>query len=136
MHRHQEVEPQDEVDLVDPDRVGAVQREHDDVDDAVGRLDLCALVAFEDILDDQWMEAQDGPDLLDLLRRRPGQVDPGAGLRMVEEAGQGLECLVAPELTERTIDHRRDADLTRPAGGRRRAAAGDRFAEADRGVRG
>ena len=88
-----------------------------DVDDAVGRLDLGALVALEDVLDDQRMEAEDGADLLDLLRRRrrPGRPRPmrSDGRRRPGRASSAVVALELPERHRRPIDG--DADLTGPA---------------------
>ena len=46
-----------------------VEVEQDDVDDAVGDLDLRPLIALEDVLDDERVQPEGRPDLLDLLVR-------------------------------------------------------------------
>ena len=93
----------------DEDRVVVEVEEHD-VDDAVGRLDLRALVALQDVLDDERVEPEGGPDRLDLLARRAGQVDPDARVRLAQQRREALDRLGAARLAELVADDRRDPD--------------------------
>ena len=87
-----------------------VEGEQHDVDDAVGRLDLGALVALEDVLDDERVQAEGLADRFDLGRRRRRQVDPDARLGLAPAGlGSAGEGLVALGFLERAVDIRRDA---------------------------
>ena len=99
--------------------------EHHDVHDAVGQLDLGALVALEDVLDDERMQRQERADLLRPGRRtvRSGPPTPtrrsGAGARA---ARRGRSCPPIPRPCRRRT--RRPAPCRGPCsatGGRRRA---------------
>jgi hypothetical protein len=74
----QERAPQDEVDLLGPDRGVVGDGEGDEVDVLAGQLQLGALVALLDVLGDQGMEPQLGGDRGRELGRRVGQVHPVA----------------------------------------------------------
>ena len=67
--------------------VAVAQVEQHDVDDPVGRLDLGPLVALEDVLDDQRMEAERARRPAAPGLRRRDEVDPDGGLRLAEELG-------------------------------------------------
>src|SRR4029078_704897 len=102
-----------------------MQREQDDVDQPVGRLDLRALVALEDVLDDQRMEAEDTSNRLHPIRRGCTQVytDTSFGLR--EHPRKRLEGRIAVEILDPPIEPARDADATRPVRPGRRPAGSD-----------
>ena len=92
-------------------RIGVVvEVEQDDVDDAVGDLDLRPLVALEDVLDDERVKPEGRPDLLDLFARRPGQVDPDARVRLAEELREAPERLVAGRLAALAVDDGHDRE--------------------------
>ncbi len=59
-------EPQDEIDLARDEVLAMGEREQHEVDDAVRGLDLGALVALQDVLDDQRVQPQRRADGLDL----------------------------------------------------------------------
>jgi hypothetical protein len=136
MDRQQVAEPQHEVDLVDRDGLRAVEREEDDMHDAVGGLDLGALVALEHVFDDERVQPQYGSHRLDLIRRGRGHVDPYRRRGLAEQAGQGLERALAFELAERAVNHRGDADATRRTGRGGGTTPRDRLADAGRRLRG
>ena len=83
----QEALAEDDVELRRHDRVAIAQVEQHDVDDPVGRLDLRPLVALEDVLDDQGVEAERLADLQRLGLRRGDEIDPDPGLRLAQQLG-------------------------------------------------
>ena len=119
----EEAQAQDHVQLGRDDPLVVVQVEQDEVDDAVGQLQLRALVALQHVLDDERMERQRGADRLDLGVRRAGQVDPDARLGLAQELRQLLDRLGAADVMERVADHRADAQDARGVGPGRGAAA-------------
>ena len=82
---------EDEIELGRDHAVAIGEVEEDDVDDAVGRLDLGALVAFEHVLDDQGVQVQRAPDaqgeVLASARSRSTQT-PASGSREQARAGR------------------------------------------------
>ena len=68
MDRQQVAETEDDVDLGRHEAPAMGEREHHDVDDAVGGLDLRPLIALQHVLDDERMQAQDRADGVDLRR--------------------------------------------------------------------
>jgi len=72
----QEAPPEDEVDLVGLDGVAKLEGEQDDVDEAVGDLDLRALVALDDVLGDQRVEPELRGHGVDGRRAGGREVDP------------------------------------------------------------
>ena len=86
---------QDEVDLVRLYVVRELQGEHDDMDEAVRRLDLRALVALHDVLGNELVEIEQACDLGDLHSARGGEVDPD-GLRAIGAAASEEAALEGP----------------------------------------
>ena len=83
----------------------AVEREQDDVDEAVGGLDLGPLVALEDVLDDQRMEAEAAPTASTWAGDGPTEVDPDTRRRArASIAGSASMRRVAIELMERASE--------------------------------
>src|SRR6478735_8520472 len=93
MDREKEALAEHDIELRSHDDIAIAQVEQDDVDDALGRLDLRALVPLEDVLDDQRVETQRLTDLLGLLRGRGDEVDPERALRAVEQPRERPESL-------------------------------------------
>ena len=102
--RQQEPVAEHDVDLGRDEPRSVGQGEEHQVDDPVGRLDLGPLVALEDVLDDERMQAQRGADRLDLrARRRSTRSTQTVGRPARAQVGQGAERLVAIELPERAV---------------------------------
>ena len=68
MDAQQEPRAQDEVDLGGLDVAAVAELEEHDVDDVVERLDLRPLVALDDVLGDQRVEAEGLGERPDVLR--------------------------------------------------------------------
>jgi hypothetical protein len=94
--------------------------EQDDVDDAIGGLDLGALVALEDVLDDQRVQAQGLADVVGLALGRGDEVDPDRRIRPGDELGETVDGLRAFELLGVATDTGRDPDRPGLTGGTRR----------------
>ena len=109
------------------------RREQDDVDDAVGRLDLRPLVALEDVLDDERMESERPRRRRPSARAtvRPGRSRPPRRAWRAAPAG-GPSATSPGELAHLAIDERGHPDLARTTArgaaiaGRRRVRRRDR----------
>ncbi len=97
-------ETEDEVDLMHDHRLLAVEREQDDVDDPVRRLDLGPLVALEDVLDDERVQSEDLADRFDLLRRGRRHIDPHRRLGLAQQPGKGLQRGIALIVASGPVD--------------------------------
>ena len=132
VHGQQEALAEDDVELRRHDRVAIAQVEQHDVDDPVGRLDLGALVALEDVLDDQGVEAERLADLQRLGLRRGDEIDPDARLRLAQELGHPGHRGRALELDDAVAAHGDDPDRARLTWRADRMLSLDSDAERDR----
>ena len=90
MHGEEEPRPEHELELVRPACAVPAEREQDDVDESTVVLDLRAVVALDDVLDDQRVEPEVPRRRQDVRVGRFREVDPdraGSG----EQAGQIIE---------------------------------------------
>ena len=115
--------------------LAVAQVEQDDVDDAVGRLDLGPLVALEDVLDDQRMEPEGLADLRAWLARRARSGRPRPACRASAPApGSLASAAVALELVEPfALRATTTRSVPGSPGGAGRAVALDAHAERDVG---
>jgi len=118
--REEELRSEDDVDLGKVRLAGVEEAEEDDVDEAVGQLQLRPLVPLDDVLGDEGVEAEDRRHLADELGRGAGQIDPSPGGGCGQggrEAGEGS--LAGPRLgpVGPPVD---DPDRRGGAGARRR----------------
>ena len=90
------------------------QGKHDQVERVVGYLHLGALVALEDVLDDECVDAEQLGDFVDRLGRWVGQVHPQLALAVGVRAPNvtnRVKCLDAGRLGPRQRPDRRAVDL-------------------------
>ncbi|CAN5729421.1 hypothetical protein BH24CHL5_BH24CHL5_02590 [soil metagenome] len=73
--------PEHNVHLMADDLALVAQREHDQMEDVFGQLDLGSLVAFEDVFDNQVMQPEHGAQALERLVPGIDHVDPQPGIR-------------------------------------------------------
>ena len=83
----QEALAEHDVELGGDDHVAVAEVEQDDMDDAIGRLDLRPLVALEHVLDDQRVETERLADLLGLRRGRGDEIHPGRAVGLPTSSG-------------------------------------------------
>ena len=127
----QVLRPEHDVELGRQDLIAVGQMEEDDVDDAVGRLDLRPLIAFQDVLDDEGVEPERLADVLGLGRRRGDQVDPDRCLGPAQQVGQRGEGRLALRFLDLRAGQRHDPDRPGLAGRPDRALASDVRPERD-----
>ena len=123
MDREQEGRTEDDVDLARV-RMVDVEREQDDVDELIGKLDLRALVALQDVLGDQWMQPQRAADGLDAVGVEVDRIDPGRRSRRAA-VRDGTQTLRLRELAVAQVRHADGAVCRLRCGrGRRGASVG------------